>query len=114
MAKHGLLLLQAALILPLAAAVQPGAQRITPSPSGPFHVDGNQIVDASGHPFLMRGTQLPEFRIATAAEHAKSGIVFGAHSATSLAAIRLRFNMNTVRVPVSVSDAAAPEYFSEL
>jgi uncharacterized protein (TIGR03437 family) len=101
----------------LAAAslpVQSARQQITPAPAGPLRVDGNHILDAHNRMFLMRGTQLPEFRLDTAARHTASGTVFGSYSATSLAAIRLRFNMNTVRVPVSVADSAQPGYFDEL
>lgn len=56
----------------------------------------------------MRGTQLTEFRPQTVARDTRNGVDFGPHSATSLAAIRLRFNMNTVRVPVAVRDSARP------
>jgi uncharacterized protein (TIGR03437 family) len=100
-----------ALLLACAASAQP---QLTPAPAGPFHVAANQIVDVKGHTFLMRGTQLPEFRLDAAASDASSGIVFGPHSATSLAAIRLRFNMNTVRLPVNVQEGSRPGYFAEL
>lgn len=89
-------------------------QEITPSPAGPFHVSGNRILDAHGRPFLMRGTQLTPFSLETLAFDNRSGDEFGAHSATSLSAIRLRFNMNTVRLPLNVLESAAPDYFSEL
>jgi uncharacterized protein (TIGR03437 family) len=89
-------------------------QEITPSPSGPFHVEGNQILNATGQPFLLKGTQLTEFHAETVAEDNHSGITFGAHSPTSLSAIRLRFNMNTVRLPVNVLESSAPGYFTEL
>src|SRR5581483_5915571 len=80
---------------------------ITPAAAGPFHVDHNRIVDTRGRAFLMRGTQLTDFRLETAAADirpggGKNGADFGPHSATSLSAIRLRFNMNTVRIPVNV------------
>ncbi len=89
-------------------------QEITPSPAGPFHVSGNRILDAHGRPFLMRGTQLTPFSLATLAFDNRSGDEFGAHSATSLSAIRLRFNMNTVRLPLNVLESDAPDYFSQL
>ncbi|MEP6962720.1 MAG: hypothetical protein ABI995_11630, partial [Acidobacteriota bacterium] len=67
-------------------------QRITAAPSGPFHVAGNQILDAQGRSFLMRGTQLTDFHWKTAlADRASADNYFGPHSATSLTAIRLRF-----------------------
>jgi uncharacterized protein (TIGR03437 family) len=89
-------------------------QQITPSPSGPFHVEGNRILDSKGTPFLMKGTQLTEFHAETVAEDNRSGMTFGAHSPTSLSAIRLRFNMNTVRLPVNVLESSRPDYFTEL
>lgn len=54
-----------------------------------------------------------EFRPKTAARDSRPGD-FGPHSATSLTAIRLRFNMNTVRLPLNVADSAAPGYFPAL
>jgi uncharacterized protein (TIGR03437 family) len=101
----------------LAAAGLPSQtkhQEITPSPAGPFHVSGNRILDAHNRPFLMRGTQLTPFSLATLAFDNRSGDEFGSHSATSLSAIRLRFNMNTVRLPLNVLESAAPDYFSSL
>lgn len=89
-------------------------QQITPAPSGPFHIASNQIIDSDGHPFLIRGTELTEFHLETAARDNRSGIDFGPHSPTSLSAIRLRFNMNAVRLPVDVSESGRPGYFAEL
>ena len=89
-------------------------QEITTAPSGPFHVSGNRILDSQGRAFLMRGTQLTEFHLQTVARDNHAGLDFGAHSATSLSAVRLRFNMNTVRLPLNMLEADAPSYFSEL
>lgn len=61
----------------------------------------------------MRGTQLTDFRLETATTDAVPN-GFGPHSATALSAIRLRFNMNTVRIPMNVADAARADYFSQL
>lgn len=72
------------------------------------------MLDSQGRAFLMRGTQLTEFHLQTVARDNRAGEDFGAHSATSLSAIRLRFNMNTVRLPVNVLEFDAPEYFTEL
>lgn len=74
----------------------------------------NRILDRQGHAFLLRGTQLPEFHVRTAAWNNRAGEDYGPHSATSLSAIRLRFNMNAVRLPLDVSDAADPIYLAEL
>jgi uncharacterized protein (TIGR03437 family) len=101
--------------LPLASAsLPPKAQQITPGPAGPFHASGNRILDSHGHIFLMRGTQLTPFDPKTVARDNRAGEDFGPHSATSLSAIRLRFNLNTVRLPVNVLDSATPGYFADL
>jgi len=89
-------------------------QQITPAPIGPFHIDHTQVIDSQGHPFLMRGTQLTEFHPATTARDNRAGREFGPHSATSLTAVRLRFNMNTVRLPLDVREAAGADYFAAL
>jgi uncharacterized protein (TIGR03437 family) len=89
-------------------------QEITAAPSGPFHVDHAQIVDSAGRPFLMRGTQLTPFHPRTAVWDNHAGPDYGAHSATSLTAVRLRFNMNTVRLPLDISEAIDARYFTEL
>lgn len=62
----------------------------------------------------MRGTQLTEFHPQTVERGNRAGADYGPHSATSLSAIRLRFNMNTVRLPLNVPEAGEPGYFSEL
>jgi uncharacterized protein (TIGR03437 family) len=95
-------------------STSPKQQVISPSPEGPFRVEGNRILDSKGRPFVMWGTQLTPFHAETAAADNRSGIDFGPHSPTSLSAIRLRFNMNTVRVPVSVAESSRPAYFAEL
>jgi uncharacterized protein (TIGR03437 family) len=111
----GLLLVCHALQLGAASIPRGRAQQeLTPAPSGPFHVAGNRIVDSKGRPFLMRGTQLTEFHPQTAARDNRAGQDFGAHSSTTLSAIRLRFNMNTVRLPLDVTEAADAGYFAEL
>jgi uncharacterized protein (TIGR03437 family) len=104
-------------LLYLAAAslsTSPKHQEITPNPVGPFHISGNRILDSQDHPFLMRGTQLTEFHPQTVERDNRAGEEFGPHSATSLSAIRLRFNMNTVRLPLNVLESGAPDYFPEL
>ncbi len=89
-------------------------QQITPAPQGPFHVNHAEILDSRGRAFLMRGTELTPFRLQTALYDNRGGREFGAHSATTLTAARLRFNMNTVRLPLDIVDAAGPAYFAEL
>jgi uncharacterized protein (TIGR03437 family) len=89
-------------------------QELTPAPNGPFHIDHNQILDSKGRPFLMRGTQLTDFHPQTAAWDNRGEPDFGPHSPTSLTSIRLRFNMNTVRLPLDIDEADGPEYFAAL
>jgi uncharacterized protein (TIGR03437 family) len=99
----------------LPAVVLAATQQITLAPEGPFRVAGPRILDARGRVFVMRGTTLRAFHPETAAYDAQStGDEYGPHSATSLAAIRLRFNMNTVRLPLRAADASRRDYFAEL
>src|SRR5580704_13016709 len=88
----------------LSAAGLPKQQEITARPVGPFQVSGNRILDSKGRVFLMRGTQLTEFHLQTVERDNRAGEDFGPHSATSLSAVRLRFNMNTVRLPLDVRE----------
>jgi len=71
---------------------------------GPLRVDGNHIVDATGAPFLIRGTQLPAFPVPASSANGSSEQGYGPYSATTFSTIRLRWNMNAVRLPVSVPD----------
>ena len=57
---------------------------------------------------------MAEFSLETAAYNARSAEDFGPYSGTALSAIRLRFNMNAVRVPLNVQDATGPGYWTEL
>jgi uncharacterized protein (TIGR03437 family) len=97
-----------------AASYAPAAARPTLAPAGPFHVSGNQIIDSKGRPFLIRGTQVAEFHLETIARDNRAGLDYGAHSATTLSAIRLRFNLNAVRVPIDVRESTKPGYFPAL
>ncbi len=65
----------------------------TAPPAGPYHVDGNRILDSRGSPYLIRGTGLPP----------------GAWTATALVTIRQRLNMNAVRIAPAGSDWIAVE-----
>jgi hypothetical protein len=115
MRHHAISVCSFALFLVCSALAAPvHRQEITPAPSGPFRVDQNQILDSAGRPFLMRGTQLTDFHPRTAAADNRAGREFGPHSATSLTAVRLRFNMNTVRLRLDVREGADPGYFAAL
>jgi uncharacterized protein (TIGR03437 family) len=94
---------------------QPRHQEVSHTPYGPFHVEGSRIIDSHGHAFLMRGTQLTDFHPQTAAKDAFSDDnYFGPHSATSMSGMRLRFNMNTVRVAVDPRESGHPEFYPRL
>lgn len=110
----GLLLMSNSLVFGATIVPTQHQRGLTPAPHGPFHVSGNRIVDTTGRPFLIRGTQLAEFSLETAAYNSRSGQDFGPYSGTALSAIRLRMNMNAVRVPVNVLDDDAPAYWTEL
>src|SRR5215471_18459504 len=60
----------------------------TPIPALPIHVQGNSLVDAKGVPFVLRGVQFPS-------------LVNGTSFAFQI--IQQRWNMNAVRLPVSVA-----------
>ncbi|HXP83682.1 MAG TPA: hypothetical protein VN841_03125 [Bryobacteraceae bacterium] len=97
-----------------AATVAPAAARPTLAPAGPFHVSGNQIIDSEGRPFVIRGTQIAAFHLDTVARDNRAGLDYGPHSATTLSAIRLRFNLNAVRIPVDLRESTRPGYFAAL
>ena len=72
------------------------AVEVTPPPLGPFHIEGNRIVDARGKGFLLRGTELPEFTLTD-----YQG--FGPFSLSAFATLRHRMNLNAVRLPLNGS-----------
>ena len=93
----------------------PGAQSPTVVPRGSLHVEGSRIVDSEGNVFLIRGTQLPEFRTLPSALRGGSTIGFDPYSGTVLSTIRQRWNMNAVRIPLNVSDYLAdPGYLQAI
>ena len=81
-----------------------GPQKLTAVPKGPIHVERNQLVDSLGHAFLIRGTQLPEFRAHPPVSRGEEAEAFGPHSATVFSTIRQRWNMNAVRLPLNFPD----------
>jgi len=72
--------------------------QITPAPAGPYHLRGNQILDATGHDYLIRGTSLPSITW-NALDSGNDG-EFGPFSGTTLITIRQRLNMNAVRLQI--------------
>jgi uncharacterized protein (TIGR03437 family) len=106
--------LLAGIAFPYAAPgnLTPRTQTLTPAPHGPYRVAGNHVTDSLGRTVLLRGTGLPEFRREAAVRDSHSGIDFGPYSATSLSAVRLRFNMNAVRLPLNIEESDSPGYFA--
>jgi hypothetical protein len=109
MIKVGLIL--ACVVLPAGCS---SSQQITLAPQAPFHVAGKYLLDAHGIVFPLRGTELPAFHPQTVAQDTRVAADFGPHTAASLAAIRLRFNMNAVCIPVDVADGDGDNFFPEL
>ena len=88
-----------------------GRQAVTLAPEGPFRISGNSIVDRRGRPFLIRGTALPELRAGTSLADG----LFDPFSSTVLSVIRQRWNMNAVRLPVSLADFESdPAYLERI
>jgi len=77
-------------------------------------VERNRLVDGRGEAFLIRGAELPEFRTLSSASRSKA-TGFGPHSATVFSTIRQRWNMNAVRLPLSLSDYGSdPKYLQSV
>lgn len=71
----------------LAASALYAHAPITPPLRGPLRIEGTRILDASGAPVLLRGAVLPDLDAAIPA---------------ALGVIRIRWNLNTVRIPVRI------------
>jgi len=84
----------------LAAAAH--GPKITSAPRGPYHIEAQRIVDARGHPYLVRGTEMPTVTL-KAEDFSGDGKEFGPFSPSSFATIRQRLNMNAVRLPVNAA-----------
>ena len=63
----------------------------TPFPEGPLRAAGSRLEDASGHAFLLRGTEI-------------DGL--GAVTATLLDTARKRWNFNAIRLPLGAADCS--------
>src|SRR5882757_6794731 len=74
-------------------------------PQAPVHVEGNRLVDAAGTTFLLRGTAMP-FRVASDTK---------VLTASVFSQIGLRWNMNTLRLQISVAmDTADASYMARV
>jgi uncharacterized protein (TIGR03437 family) len=83
---------------------------LTEAVAGPYYVDRGEIDTSAGHPFLIRGTQLPTLRLDGADSSDRE---FGPYSATGLVTVRQRFNMNSVRIPVSIDQYLASQAYRQ-
>lgn len=79
------------------------AQTITRVPSGFLHVRGPRLLDSEAKPVLLRGTQVSGLAFDSSDFAVSSDHRFGALSATTFNAIRERWNMNVVRLPVDAT-----------
>ncbi|MBZ5724447.1 MAG: cellulase family glycosylhydrolase [Acidobacteriia bacterium] len=84
-----------ALAAPLAAHAPP---IYVPVP--PVHVNGNRLVDSANVPFLLRGVEMPGLEVAVPAQPDLDAV--RAMTSLTFRIIQQRWNMNAVRLPVSV------------
>jgi Cellulase (glycosyl hydrolase family 5). len=82
-----------AVILLLSCVLGNAQNGPTPSPHGALHVKGKSIVDDDSRAIILKGTQMSGLQAANLAP---------AMTATTFSTIRLRWNMNALRLPVSV------------
>jgi uncharacterized protein (TIGR03437 family) len=71
----------------------------------PLRVEGNRLVDQAGRTIVLRGAEIPGLEQTDPARHA---LAVETLSATTFGAMRLRWNMNVVRIPVSARTADLP------
>lgn len=90
------------------ASAQPGP---TPMPQGPLHTQGNMLLDSAGHVIVLKGTEMPGLNVAHPDPSGVETQTAAALTATTFSTIRLRWNMNALRLPVSSwIDGADPAY----
>lgn len=80
--------LRVLVLLSMLCAMAEGHAPPTPIPVPPIHVHANTLADSTGQPFVLRGVGLPGWETAT-------GYTYRV--------IQQRWNMNAVRLPVSVA-----------
>jgi uncharacterized protein (TIGR03437 family) len=71
----------------------------TPAAIGPLHIQGANIVDSTGQNIPLRGVQMPGLNAATPSNSQLQTIA--AMNAVGFGILRLRWNFNAVRLPVS-------------
>jgi uncharacterized protein (TIGR03437 family) len=71
----------------------------TPVPNGPLHIQRNVIVDSTGQMIPLRGVEMPGLNLANPTAGQRQTV--DAINAVTFGILRLRWNVNTVRLPVS-------------
>src|SRR5260221_407828 len=71
----------------------------TPTAIGPLHIQGANIVDSTGQQIPLRGAQMPGLNVANPTSSQLQTIA--AMNAVGFGILRLRWNFNAVRLPVS-------------
>ena len=67
-------------------------------PSGPIHVQGSLLADATGHTFLLHGAQIPSTLNVQQPDHAE--LLAAQHlDRATFSVMRQQWNMNAVRIP---------------
>ncbi|MEP7365747.1 MAG: cellulase family glycosylhydrolase, partial [Acidobacteriota bacterium] len=79
--------MRAAALLLFAAAIAGAHAPILPALQGPLRAQGNRLLDANGESVVLRGVTLPNLD----------------GTAATYGVIRIRWNLNAVRLPVSVA-----------
>jgi uncharacterized protein (TIGR03437 family) len=86
-------------LAPLAVQLMLAHGTPTPLAVGPLHVKGAAIFDSTGQAILLRGVEMPGLNIANPT--AAQSQTVAAMNATTFGVLRLRWNINTLRLPVS-------------
>src|SRR5215469_7552884 len=71
----------------------------TPAAIGPLHVQRNVIADSTGQTIPLRGVEMPGLNLANPTPAQRQTV--DAMNAITFGILRLRWNLNTVRLPVS-------------
>ena len=74
---------------------------VRPAIKGPLRVKGNQLIDSTGLGVTLQGTQAPKSLTLD-------------YAGTMFSTIRQRWNMNAVRLPLSVDESQTPGYFDRI
>jgi uncharacterized protein (TIGR03437 family) len=96
------MLLRLTILLAIGGALKLHAHApLTPAVQGALRVRGNALVDGTGGVVLLRGANMPGLEVAQPA--AADAQAVAAMTDVTFGVMRVRWNMNVVRVPVSVA-----------